>query len=148
MRHSMPSITLATLVATSLSFAGCGKGDESAARPASPSTSKAAPAGMAGEDHGEADTRPIPKGRSEILAALDASLAEGMAEIGSGKLAELHKVADRIEKLAEALESGGGRPGRLVELSKSLDEQGDAGNAAAAKEVITSIAAEIVAAKK
>ena len=147
MRPSAPSFALAMLALTSLSLAGCGKEKESPAPTTPPAAANPAKAGME-EEHGEADTRPIPKGRTEILAAMDASLAEGRAEIDGGKLAELHKVADRIEKLAEALEAAGGRPGKLVALSKSLDEQGDAGNVAGAREAITSIAAEIAAAKK
>jgi len=148
MRTSASSNVLSAFTVTALLLAGCGDKSGSPAKTASPSSGSAAPAAMEDAEHGEADARPIPKGRAEILAALDASLAEGKANIDGGKLGDLHHVADRIEKLADALAAAGGRPGKLGELSKALDEQGDAGNATGSREVLASIAIEITAAKK
>lgn len=148
MRTSASSHVLAAFAVTALLLAGCGDNKGAPAKTTSPSSGGAAPAGMEEAEHGAADARPIPKGRAEILAALDASLAEGKANIDGGKLGDLHHVADRIEKLADALTVAGGRPGKLRELSKALDEQGDAGNAKGSREVLASIATEIAAAKK
>lgn len=148
MRPVAISNVLSAFALTALLLAGCGDKKGAPAKTSSPSGGGAVLAGMEDAEHGEADTRPIPKGRAEILAALDASLAEGKANIDGGKLGDLHHVADRIEKLAGALATAGGRPGKLGELSKALDEQGDAGNASGSREVLASIAIEIAAAKK
>ena len=148
MRASASSNVLSAFAMTALLLTGCGDNKGAPAKATSPSGGGTAQAGMEDAEHGEADTRPIPTGRAEILAALDASLAEGKANIDGGKLGDLHHVADRIEKLAGALAAAGGRPGKLGELSKALDEQGDAGNATGSREVLASIAIEIATAKK
>jgi hypothetical protein len=98
--------------------------------------------------HGTQDTRPIPQGKAEILAALDESLAEARAKADAGTLPHLHAVAARMAKLAKALEAAGGKPGRLERLASDLHEQGDAGNRAGAQEVIAEISKDLEAAKK
>ena len=98
--------------------------------------------------HGAEDTRPIPTGKAEILAALDELAASAKSKAEAGTLKDLHALAARLAKLSAALGAAGGRPGRLEKLASDLHEQGDGGNKAGALEVVAEIARDVEAAKK
>ena len=100
------------------------------------------------EDRGEADTRPLPADRPGILKALDEAVAQANKDLAANKLDDIHKSADRIEKLADALAKAGGGEGDLAKLAKDLDTQGDAGNAAGVRELILNIEGAVAAARK
>jgi hypothetical protein len=98
--------------------------------------------------HGAADDRPVPTDRAEILKALDGAMAEAAGFVDAGKLADVHRAADRIGKLADALSKAGGGEGRLARLAVDLDTQGDSGNAAGVREVLAEMAKDVASARK
>jgi hypothetical protein len=100
----------------------------------------------AGGAHGVADDRPVPADRPAILKALEEARVEATGLADAGKLADLHRTADRIGKLAAALSKAGGGEGRLARLATDLDAQGDSGNAAGVREVLTEIGKDVAAA--
>jgi len=103
---------------------------------------------VGGAEHGATDDRPVPTGRTEILAGLEEAMAQATGYLANGKLAEVHKAADRIGKLATALGKSGGAVGRLEKLATDLDAQGDAGNAAGVREVLGEIVKDVATARK
>ncbi len=116
---------------------------EPVAGAAEPSSAESAP-----HTHAAGDTKALPTDRAAILAEIRTMIAESRELLTKNDLKSIHTKADRIGRLATALAMSGGGEGRMNQLAKDLDAQGDGGNAAGVTEVLAELEKDLATADR